>query len=97
MSDFDTEIYVNEGVLVEIHRGAHCTVVQQFGADWNGPLCSKLHAAAFEELRPGPQPLTTDEIIQRAEARRKKFTNRAAVIIGSLAGIAVGLLFWWFS
>ena len=97
MSDFETEVYMNDGVLVEIHRGAHCTVVRQFGEDWNGPVCSKLHAAAFEELRPGPRPLTADEIVRRAEAEKKKIANFArAMIVESLFWIAVGLLIWRF-
>jgi hypothetical protein len=42
------DVFVSEGALVEVWRGDHISVAQQFGVDWDGPSHSVIHAAVFE-------------------------------------------------
>lgn len=45
--DEEYDVYVCEGTLVEVWRGEHLSVAQQFGEDWNGPIQSLLNHAVF--------------------------------------------------
>jgi hypothetical protein len=45
--DEEFDVFVCEGALVEVWRGERLSVAQQFGTDWDGPVQSVLHAAAF--------------------------------------------------
>jgi hypothetical protein len=47
MRSEEHDVYVNEGSLVEVWRGEHLSVAQQFGTDWDGPVHSVVHAAVF--------------------------------------------------
>lgn len=59
-NDNEFDVFVNEGVLVEVWHGQRISAAQQFGVDWDGPTHSVMHAAVFaaEEL-PGPFPGST--------------------------------------
>ena len=45
--DEEFDVFVSEGALVEVWRGERLSVAQRFGADWDGPVHSMVHAAAF--------------------------------------------------
>ncbi|MBZ5700272.1 MAG: hypothetical protein LAN84_00335 [Acidobacteriia bacterium] len=45
--DEEFDVYVLEGVFVEVWRGQRLSAAQQFGVDWDGPVHSIVHAAAF--------------------------------------------------
>ena len=41
------DVFVSEGALVEVWRGKHVSVAQQFGVSWDGPTHSAIHEAVF--------------------------------------------------
>lgn len=43
------DVFVSEGALVEVWRGEHVSVAQQFGVDWDGPSHSVMHSAVFTD------------------------------------------------
>jgi hypothetical protein len=45
-------VFVSEGALVEVRRGEHLPLAQQFGEQWDGPMHSVTHAATLERHRP---------------------------------------------
>lgn len=64
--DEDFDVFVSEGVLVEVWRGDRISVAQQFAIDWDGPIYSAVHAAvlcppaapvAMPASDPGPWPV----------------------------------------
>ena len=51
----DWDVWVSDGVLVEVLRGEHISVARQFGVEWDGPESSAIHQAVFEDrLAPAP-------------------------------------------
>jgi len=52
--DEEFDVFVSEGVLVEVWRGEHVSVAQQFGEKWDGDVHSALHHRVFST----PSPLT---------------------------------------
>jgi len=45
--DEEFDVFVREGVLMEVWHGERMSAAQQFGTDWNGPIHAVVHAAAF--------------------------------------------------
>jgi len=51
INDQDWDVWVSDGVLVEVLRGEHVSVARQFGVEWDGPQSSALHRAVFDDPR----------------------------------------------
>jgi hypothetical protein len=51
----DWDVWVSDGVLVEVLRGEHISVARQFGVEWDGPESSAIHQAVFDD-RVAPAP-----------------------------------------
>ena len=45
--DNEFEVFVYDGVLVEVWHGKRLSAAQQFGEDWDGPKHSVMHGAVF--------------------------------------------------
>ncbi|MFZ1005268.1 MAG: hypothetical protein WAN65_00420 [Candidatus Sulfotelmatobacter sp.] len=59
-NDNEFDVFVVEGVLVEVWHGERISAAQQFGVDWDGPVHSVMHAAVFasraDDAPPAPLP-----------------------------------------
>lgn len=97
--DEEFDVYVSEGALVEVWRGEHVTVAQQFGCDWDGPTSSMLHPSLF--VPPRPAETTAREGIAQNRSQkigtfpsfRSMIATCAAIVAAAIAyGIAAG---WW--
>jgi hypothetical protein len=54
IKDEDFDVFVTEGVLVEVWRGDRVSVAQQFGEKWDGPVHSVCYEKVFEAPLPEP-------------------------------------------
>ena len=54
IKDEDFDVFVTEGVLVEVWRGDRVSVAHQFGEKWDGPVHSVCYEKAFEAPLPEP-------------------------------------------
>jgi hypothetical protein len=45
--DEEFDVYVSEGVMLEVWRGEHLGIAQQFGVDWDGPIHSAAKSSIF--------------------------------------------------
>ena len=61
IKDEDFDVFVTEGVLVEVWRGDRVSVAQQFGEKWDGPV----HTACYEKVFEAPLP---EPIVKRSLA-----------------------------
>lgn len=46
--DEEFDVFVSEGVLVEVWRGEHVAVAQQFGVAWDGPPNSVMYQTVYQ-------------------------------------------------
>jgi hypothetical protein len=88
------DVYVSEGVMVEVHRGRVQTVARQFGADFDGPIQTVLHGEAFE-----PSVLDSDGVVcaapSSAASRLPEVSGRyvpCVVLSLVLFGVVLGWL-----
>jgi hypothetical protein len=98
--DEDFDVYVSEGALVEVWRGEHLTVAQQFAEDWDGPIQSVTNGTTFRAPRspvPADNPMTMQQL--RAIVRRGALTFGACVAlgagVGALLGYGMAHGWWW--
>jgi hypothetical protein len=47
LRDEEFDVYVSNGVLVEVWCGERLSVAQQCGEDWDGPVHSAVHVVVF--------------------------------------------------
>lgn len=95
-NDREFEVYVCEGVMVEVWRGQHVSVAQQFGVEWDGPTHSVLHSNVF--VPPGAAPAVTSEDLVPESWRARVWRSVRAqpalwVCLGYAIGLALGLAF----
>jgi hypothetical protein len=93
--DDEYDVYVCEGALVEVWRGEHLSVAQQFGEDWNGPVQSVMHHTVF--CPPGavmavPQPPPPPECWHCRVWRAVRDVGVSAWLTW---GVLVALWLWW--
>jgi hypothetical protein len=97
--DDEFDMYVSEGALVEVWRGEHITVAQQFSADWDGAPASCMHPAVFVPLPVDPPPVpvgTVDGRYTLADSIRsiQWWWMLWAATIGSAFAYGV-MIGWW--
>jgi hypothetical protein len=88
------DVYVSEGVLVEVWRGERISVAQQFGVEWDGPSHSVMHGAVFcrEDAPPVPRP-EPQRVARLTRAWRALYSHRCAWLwLGYVLGLLAG---WW--
>lgn len=91
--DDQYEVFVCEGVLVEVWRGERISVAQQFGVDWDGPTTSALHGSIFHVASVQRAALLEEKQAELA-ARLADLSawQRVAVAVANRSGLAVR---WW--
>lgn len=91
MSEADWDVYVNEGSLVEVHRGQHMTVCQAHGEDWTAQPVVNIHSAAIAPatVRPAAAPRIIKP--QPAPGPDRGFWTVAAIALVLAAWFAIAV------
>lgn len=97
--DEEFDVFVTEGALVEVWRGAHVSVAQQFGVDWDGPTHSAMHAAVFCPAAVPIPPMLNARVrrirVRRLLSRRRKRALAWLVAAALCAAWLASLVLRW--
>jgi hypothetical protein len=85
-SDFD--VYVSDGVLVEVQRGRALTMARSFTVDYDGPIQQMVHGevmtpSSSHTVTPSPCPPT------RRDRLIAWIVFAAVFVLGALVGLAM--------
>jgi hypothetical protein len=85
------EVFVTEGALVEVWRGHHISVAQQFGVDWDGPAHSAVNSTVFS-MPNACLPAALAARVRRIRVRRLLSRKRKRALAWLVAACFVGAL-----
>lgn len=86
--DKEFDVYVSEGVLVEVWRGEHVSIAQPFGEDWDGEPKTAVTSKTFVRVT---EPLDSWQL----NARRCVVVLACAWLAWAVASISVFLWRLW--
>lgn len=89
--DEEFDVYVSEGVLMEVWRGPRLSVAQQFGLRWDGPTHSTMQSLVFHS--PVSKGLATR--VRRARVRRLLSRRAQRSALWLLLALALGCALGW--
>jgi hypothetical protein len=88
-ADNEFEVFVSEGVLVEVWHGQKVSTARDFAEDWDGPVRSMIHLNAFTP--PGAPVIQASDPAPHVPRRRSREFD---VCIAMFLGVIVGVLLW---
>lgn len=66
-NDKEFDVYVSEGVMVEVWRGQHISVATSFGVEWDGAPHHVMYSTCFEP--PSAPGVTTERSVPETPER----------------------------
>ena len=86
MIDDEFDVYVSDGVLLEVQRGRALTTARSFTADYDGPLQQMVHGAV---MTPSRDPVAADSF---HPTHREHVIAWCVFAVVFVLGCAVGLV-----
>lgn len=88
------DVYVSDGVLLEVHRGPHMAVAQTHGVDWTCPPLVNVHPETFVALTKfeAKTPLATAGPVISASTRYERYGWVVPAVFVALVIVTIWLV-----